>query len=260
MSNSGTSDQDWQEARRRDSRGTHELIAQALTAPDEEAAWEAITVLHWRATREVLDAARALAASACPLERGSGADILGQLGVPERVFADVAIDCLVAMLDREQDEEVLQSIAIALGHQGTRRGIGPLLRLTNHPSAHVRQAVIHGLAHEDDRAIAALIGLSTDSAVLVRDWATFTLGSQLDADTPALRAALAARLEDPDGVTRGEALVGLARRGDRQVVEPLLRELASGQNDDARDYAVEAAALIDDPRLAKALQALEARS
>jgi hypothetical protein len=48
----------------------------------------------------------------------------------------------------------------------------------------------------------------------VRGWATFCLGSELDADGPAVREALLRRVDDPEGDAAGEALVGLARRGD----------------------------------------------
>src|SRR5262249_8183071 len=54
------------------------------------------------------------------------------------------------------------------------------------------------------------------------------LGTQMDADTPELRAALLRRLDDPDGITRGEALVGLARRKDPRIVEPLREGLGRG--------------------------------
>lgn len=44
-------------------------------------------------------------------------------------------------------------------------------------------------------------------------------------DTPQLRQALLARTEDSDEETRGEAIVGLARRRDVRVVAVIEREL-----------------------------------
>src|SRR5262245_25681268 len=117
MSDALKRNEDWQEALRRDPRTTPDLVAQVLTAMDDDAAWEPVPVLHYRATREVFETAGALCVSECPRERELGADILGQLGIPERVFADEAIDILLAMLDAEQDEDVLNSICVALGHQ-----------------------------------------------------------------------------------------------------------------------------------------------
>jgi HEAT repeat protein len=81
------------------------------------------------------------------------------------------------------------------------------------------------LGHTDSRAIACLITLSADPEIPVRDWATFGLAVQIDTDTPEIRAALRARLDDPDCDTAGEAMVGLARRKDAQVVAPLLEFL-----------------------------------
>jgi hypothetical protein len=59
----------------------------------------------------------------------------------------------------------------------------------------------------------------------VRDWATFALGALSPHDTPALRDALAARLEDPDATTRIEAVHGLAVRGDVRGAEAALQLL-----------------------------------
>jgi hypothetical protein len=49
-----------------------------------------------------------------------------------------------------------------------------------------------------------------------------------DADTPAIRAALHARLDDPCLDARNEAIEGLALRGDLSVVPALIRELHTG--------------------------------
>ena len=63
----------------------------------------------------------------------------------------------------------------------------------------------------------ALIALSADADADVRDWATFALGTLAAADTPELREALAARVEDADEDTRLEAVHGLALRGDTRA-------------------------------------------
>jgi HEAT repeat protein len=249
--------QDWQDELRNDPRPTADLISLALTSADDEVAWKPVQVLHHRANREVLEASQGLSTSACPAERELAANILGQLGVPDRVFPDEVIGVLLEMLEREQDEAVLSAISVALGHQHTIRAVEPLTGLRHHPSGLVRWSVAYGLAGlEDERAIAALIDLTEDPDGDVRDWATFALGSQLELDTTAIREALIGRLNDPHDDTRGEALVGLARRGDPRVVEPLLRELTA---DLVRVYAVEAAGLLRDPRLYPALSSIQNR-
>ena len=71
-----------------DPRGTRELIALALSLDHEDhARWQAVEALHYRGTREVLEAAQELCGSRQADERELGADILGQLGVPERSHA-----------------------------------------------------------------------------------------------------------------------------------------------------------------------------
>ncbi len=89
-----------------------------------------------------------------------------------------------------------------------------------------------GLSGIDDLdAIAGLIELSCDLDDDTRDWATFGLGSQTSLDTPELRDALAARLTDTDPEIRGEAMIGLARRGDERAhpaIEAALRGLFHG--------------------------------
>jgi len=85
--------------------------------------------------------------------------------------------------------------------------------------------------HGDQRSIAGLIRLSADSSVEVRDWATFGLGSLTDVDTPEVRDAFVARLVDDDAIVRGEAFVGLAKRQDARVIEPLRQAFESGTFD-----------------------------
>lgn len=70
-----------------DTRSVSELIEAAFQVNDN-AAWNAIAALHWRGSKEVLDRAVALTRSGDPASRGRGADILSQLGLPERTFPD----------------------------------------------------------------------------------------------------------------------------------------------------------------------------
>ena len=242
---------------RRDPRSTQELISAALTEPDDDKAWERITLLHYRATREVFDAARALCRSACPIERKLGADILGQLGVPDRVFPRESFAVLARMLPSESDEEALAAICTALGFQELPEAIPLLVPLKGHPTFNVRWSVALALSGwEDPRAVAALIELSEDEDADIRDWATFGLGTQIDLDTPAIRDALAARLDDPDGPTCGEALLGLAKRKDSRVVGPILDALEEIRQpkkmppkfDIRSDLVFEAAKEVADPR------------
>jgi HEAT repeat protein len=238
-----------------DPRVTDELIRFALNEVDEDAAWDAVVVLHLRATPEVLAAAQGLCGSAVAKERELGANILGQLGVPDRAFPEECFQTLSGMLASENDPEVLEAIAGACGHLNDARVVEFLAPLRRHADAEVRLGVVHGMSrHEDALAIGSLIELSKDENEDVRDWATFELGSMIETDTLEIREALVERLMDKHDGARGEALVGLARRKDTRVFTPLLDELKSAS---VSLLALEAAEQLADPRLVPALTSLK---
>lgn len=227
------------------------LAQRALTATDDEARWDAVRALQDRGDRGVLDAGLALLASAVPEERELGVDLLGQGQAAVKTFHAEAVAGLLSVLERERHAAVLAAICAALGHRHDRRTVPALARLRHHPAPQVRFAVAVALGGYDEApAIRALIDLSRDADADVRDWATFGLGSQTDADTPAVRSALARRLADEDPDTRGEAMVGLARRKDRRVLEPLLADLAVPHTG---SLVLEAARELADPQLHTAL-------
>jgi HEAT repeat protein len=237
---------------------TDELISLALSETDEDLAWEAVVTLHLRGTREVLDAARKLCASNYPKERKLGADILGQLGVPVRSFPVESVKALLPMLKTEQDDEAIYSICIALGHIHDPATVPVLAKLKSHPSVQIRWAIAGALGgFEDQLAITTLIELSRDQDGIVRDWATFGLGTQISVNTPEIKNALLARLSDKDEVTRGEALRGLATRKDQRVLKPLIKELERYHQAEYGIYALEAAEKFADERLIPVLTRLK---
>jgi len=151
------------------------------------------------------------------------------------------------MLEDEQDHGVLQSILVALSHQGRSEAVLPALRFRHHDHPEVRHAVVLVMSgQENEQAIAVLIELTSDPETRVRDWATFALGTLVDLDTPEVREALAERLNDDDDDTRAEAVVGLAKRGDRRILTILQEDLA---RESVGSLSVEAAALMGDPQL-----------
>jgi|PersoiStandDraft_1058852.scaffolds.fasta_scaffold60843_2 HEAT repeat protein len=237
-----------------DPRSTQDLIQASLNASDDETRWAPIRILHRRASKEVLDAALALCDDPGARERSLGADILAQLGLPERTHPESCAATIERMFQTETDLIVLASLAGAAGHLEDPRLLPGLLRLGDNPDLEIRRDVTCSLSRfDDDRAIEALIKLSEDEDSEIRDWATFGLGSMTERDTPAIREALLRRLEDSDDDARGKALVGLASRKDTRVVEPLKREL-SGEA--VGSLAIEAAEEISDPRLLPLLQEL----
>jgi len=240
-----------------DPRSTRDLLALAVQPESEDAddpRWDAITSLHYRPTREVFDAAAKLCVSENAHERATGADILGQLGSLRWVYVNERVEMLLRLLAYDTNPKVLKNAAIALGHIKDSRAIEPLCIQAAHSEALARYGAVHGLmAQPDPRAIAALIQLSDDVESNTRDWATFALGSQIDTDTPEIRAALWKRIEDEDYAVRAEAYVGLANRGDTGILEALIAEL---DNKIVGDGVVEAAGILSDARLVPPLEKL----
>lgn len=231
-------------------------IELALTAPcNSDEYWALVGPIQERGDDETFRAAVKLCADTDSESRYLGAAILGQLGdranLEDRPFRSESVELLIGMLGSETDEDVLVSVAAALGYLEDPRAIGPLRDQRHHPDADVRHAVVLGLTpHEDDLAVDALVELSADSDSDVRDWATFALGRVLERDTPQIREALAERLDDTDGDTLDEAIVGLAYRGDSRAVEPLLARLDDGREGPLLDEALfELGARLDDLRL-----------
>jgi methionyl-tRNA formyltransferase len=216
-------------------RPLEELLDRARSEwADPEDEWRPhVCALAARASREVLDAMAALTEDANPRARELAAFVLGQLGWDERPFAAEQEAALTALAERERDPEVLAAVACAFGHLGERAGQEWLLGRRADADADVRESVAFALCGRNgSEAVAALIELSADPEPGVRDWATFGLGTLADLDTPELRDALAARLGDPDGDTRLEAVHGLALRGDERAEEPARELLARRDHED----------------------------
>jgi HEAT repeat protein len=182
--------------------------------------------LHARGTREVLDAALTLCRSLDAEWRALGAHILGQLGQPDRTFPEECCDRLVSLL-HDPDEDVMTAALYALGHLGNHRCDSDLLPLEKHPEPEIRRGVAFALDGTTlPEAVPVLLRLMKDSHVGPRDWATTTLAATCF-DTPEVRAALLERATgDDDAMTRGEALYGLARRGDGHARPLLITELS----------------------------------
>jgi HEAT repeat protein len=238
-----------------DSRSVEELIDAAFNAFDEDERWNAVAALHWRGTKDVLVQAGELCTSGESTARRLGADILGQLGVPCRTFPRQCVELLLGMINGgEEDDDVLQAIFVAFSHLDAEMAVPSAIQFANHPNPEVRQAVVLALGgHDNPEAIDALIRLSDDDHEEVRDWATFGLGTLTEADTPHIRNALAARLDDFGGDVRGEALVGLARRKDSRAIAGIREDIEAGR---VTSFVLEAAEMIADRQLLPDLAAL----
>jgi HEAT repeat protein len=224
------------------------LIAQAAlhTLGDETAFARALELLAGESERE----------------RILGADILGQLGSPAgRPFLEQTLATLLDLCAHEQAADVLSAAVVALGHLADDRALPCVLGFVGHEDPALRQSVAFALPslideanHTDQRGVEALAALTNDPDDDVRDWATFGLGSQLQADTTRVRDALANRLADENPDVSGEALVGLARRADPRARETVRHRLL---DQDADMFVLEAAAELHQPDLLPLLKALE---
>lgn len=241
------------------------LIGRALKIDDEEdhAYWEIVTELQRRGDQSTFDAMAQLCVSTAESSRRLGLNVLAQLGFETgRPFLEASLPIVTRFCQIDMAEAVLVDAVAALGHLHDIRGLEPVLRVVEHDSDQVRMTAAMALPHvagepPDERAVEALIRLSDDDDPSVRDWATFGLGSQLEVDSPPIRDALLARIEDVGGDTMGEAMVGLAARGDLRIFDRLAAVLSGPE---PGNLMVEAAARLGDPRLLPALYALREAS
>lgn len=174
-----------------------------------------------------------------------------------------ATQLLLPWANATEDPAVCSAVAGALGELGQPQAIEGLVVLSRHADEDVRSTAAASLAtcsgpdyHGTPLVIETLLGLMSDPADGVRDWATFALGSQLMADSARIRQGLAARLDDHHQDTRQEALVGLARRRDARA---LAATAAALRSDEVFLLDVEAAEWLGDPRLHPRLVELRAQ-
>ncbi|MEV3991784.1 ankyrin repeat domain-containing protein [Streptomyces sp. NPDC049837] len=233
--------------------GHEELAARALDRgdPGQDDWIESVRALWRRGDEETFRAAVAWTASDDPLRRAFAVDVLARLGrgedagegegeeggdgtrrpARERMpFAGRAWPVLREVAREAREAELVVAVVAALGQLGDPAALPEILRHAAHPDAGVRRGVavaLTGLVPAGHReGVEALIRLSRDAEGEVRDWATLAL-AELPDDSPALREALAARLDDSDADTAAEAARGLAMRQDDRALEALARILGS---------------------------------
>jgi methionyl-tRNA formyltransferase len=247
-------------------RETAELARLAVAEWDSADEWAPyLAALAWRGDAGVLDALAPLAVDADPRARSVAAYVAGELGAPVRTEPEASAALLGRIGAEEHDPRVLAVIAEAFGHLGEPWGLSWLLAQRRHPDAVVRDGVAAALAGRSDQlAVDALIELSADPEAAIRDWATFALGTLAAKDSPELRDALAARLDDSGAEARIEAVHGLALRADTRAVEPALELLHAGERGGSlwtrhalQEAAIRLGALSGDPRFAPHLPALD---
>lgn len=223
-------------------KSTEELFAATLEGEyDDDAPWEAVTVLRLRGGPGVFEVAKLYCGSEDAKARARGLSVLAQLdaGKPdgERPFMSECVSIAIEHI-RESDEEIVRCAAWALSHLGTERAVATLIDLRSHPDADVRHAVANCIElRKHPEGVNILTALMADKNEVVRDWATFALGNddvieggvRRFVDSPEIRDAFRSRLEDSYEEARREAIWGLARRNDPLGVKLLLNHLESAE-------------------------------
>lgn len=235
---------------------SEEIVSTYRKAIESDDSTATLALVHYRGGRLEFEIGRRCAESNDPLDRATGCDVLAQLGWGDDCFHDESVDILLRHLG-DADDRVVASAAHALGHRKSPRSIEAILLLVDHANSDVRYAVVHGITGQNDpAAIDGLITLTRDQHRDVRNWAAFGLGTISDADSKELRDALIQLLHDSDPEIRGEALIGLSKRHETRVLPALECELAG---EFYGSWCVEAATLMQEPRLIPLLEALRDR-
>ena len=240
---------------------TDRLVHLALAHGSAPRGRAAIALLQARGTPELLARVEALVRSTSVRRRVLGLEIAAQLRAPGHAHdyqADpYALETTQAMFVealRDADPRVVRSAICGLGHQPLPAALPALLAHLAHPDLRVRFALAYTLgSYPGPEATAALMHLAIDRDDLVREWATFGIGTLSEADDDAVRTLLWTNAHDPYRDVRGEAVVGLARRSDPRAIELLKTRLL---DDDCRVYELEAAEEMPSAELLEPLQRL----
>jgi len=241
------------QAHENNSTPSHELVTQYRAGIHSDDSEASLAAVHYRGSEAEFELGKTYCQSEDAGDRATGADVLAQLGGFDQTFHEESIALLTHLLG-DGDPHVVYCAAVGLGHRKATSAISQLASQAGHADELVRFGVVHGLSGQDDpQALDCLVTLASDDDREVRNWAVFSLGSQSDVDTPAIRAALHTALADEDHEIRGEALMGLANRGDDSIIPILLEEW---KDDEASILSIEAAEEIKDPRLYTRLEEL----
>ena len=237
---------------------------------DQDRADELVARLNREGDPQVVEWALVLLADADPWYREAAAWVIRQHGFRSgRPFAARAMPGVVAAARVESDPGVRAELVTAVGWSEMPELAPELMRYAGDPHAEVRWQVAANLAsvfHGEEpspEAITCLVELSRDDAPAVRNWATFSLGTLSDTNTPEVRQVLLDRLADGDAPdadrdevdASAEAAMGLARRHDPAVLTWLARQLARPEHE-VGNLVVEAAGELGHPALLPALLAL----
>ena len=149
-----------------------------------------------------------------------------------------AVGPLIGSLN-DQNGNVRQAAAEALGQIGDPRAVEPLIGVLKDENEKVRRATAEALSRiRDPLAVEPLIGVLKDNDRLVREDAVRALGQIGD---PRAVEPLIAALHDHEEYVRADAARALGKIGDPHAVEPLIGAF----NDQNANVRMAAAAALD---------------
>lgn len=235
------------------------LTASALQHWDSDDCWAAINTLRRRAEPQTVSWAQKMFGSGNWRKRSLAVNVVCQLQVYGRNGPPNQVEQSLAILYSALRDPHLQVVASALygfGHRHCAEAASAITPWADHHSAEIRYAVAFALGgYDEGESVTALLHLAADPDSDVRDWATFSLGTQCSVDTPEVREQLWRNMQDANVNVRGEALAGLAQRHDERAVAHLLVKLTG---DDYCGYDLSAVEVLADVRLYPLLQRHEA--
>jgi hypothetical protein len=245
---------DAEELERRFEAAVHEWRV-ADESGDDDLAWQRLRFAA-EAGPPAAETALGKLSSPDPAARATACDLLRVVCEQFEPPREATVVALLDLAREETDPDVQVSIAYAFGATNDARGIPVLVDLARHPDPDVRLAAARSLpatmlVSVELQGVRALIELTGDTDDDVRNWATFGLGRQIDADNPEIRTALWARVDDAHTETREEAIAGLARRREPRALPLVLGLLESGE---VPTWIFEAAAYLADPSLVEILR------
>ncbi|WP_298143647.1 hypothetical protein [Flavobacterium sp.] len=209
------------------------IISRLINNKSVKSRWENISALRKRPSLDLFAKCIELTKSDKPKERRIGIDILAQLGLPPRPFLHETLKIYFDLLKTENDPEVLMSLLYSIGHNNENidnEQIKQICSFENSEDSRVKDGVVAALLGIDNpAAIEMLIKLSSDKLSHIRNWATFGLGTQIERNNEAIREALWKRVNDKHQETKLEAIVGLAKRNDKRILDIIKREIIGGE-------------------------------
>ncbi len=209
-----------------------ELIQQALQERSKNVYWDCIFALRKRKTSRIYALSLELLESKQAGAEKLAINILAQLGTDQFRKQKKVKALLLRLLMQPKRSKLISTLLLALGHNNdhfSRKTIEKIATFRKSNKKKVRYAVSFALLGvENPKAVNTLIYLSKDKCKFIRDWSVFGLANVLAVDSKKLRKALWARVSDKDKTTRLEAILGLASRNDRKIIDVIHQEIEQG--------------------------------